>query len=102
MNEKINIIPELFDLEMKEKTREDVLGHLVDMLEERDCVRSKFRDKILERERFYPTGLGFPGITIAIPHGDSACVKKSVIAVGRCKQKVEFFSMEDPDEPLMV
>ena len=102
MDEKIEVIPELFDLDMKEKTRKDVLEHLVDLLEEHDCVNGKFREKILERERVYPTGLSFPGITIAIPHGDSACVKKSVIAVGRCRQKVPFFSMEDPDESLMV
>lgn len=102
MNEIIEITPGLIDLELTQTDRTEALRYLVGLLEKQNYVPHEYMKKVVDREASYPTGLRFANIAIAIPHGDSECVLKSSIAVGRCKNKMAFHSMEEPSDLINV
>lgn len=102
MNERIEICEACIDLNVTLTNQEEVLKHLVGLLEKQNFVDSAYTGKILEREADYPTGLRFSKIAIAIPHGDPGYVKKSAIAIGKCVNKPEFGSMEDTAQKIPV
>ena len=80
MEEKIKICRECVDLNIMENTEQTVLRHLTGLMTAQGFVQEVYADKICEREREYPTGLQFPNIAIALPHGDSSYVETSAIA----------------------
>ncbi|MEA4895381.1 MAG: PTS sugar transporter subunit IIA [Oscillospiraceae bacterium] len=102
MSDEIKITEECIDLNVTAANREEVLEHLVALLEKQGFVDTEYTKKILEREKNYPTGLCFSKIKIAIPHGDPQYVNESSIAIGRCINKPMFGSMEDPSEQVGV
>ena len=83
-------------------TREEALTIMSNKLLSMGYVKDSFPAAILERERFYPSGLPMEGHKIAIPHTDAEHVHKSVILFARLAQPLEFSSMGDPDEKLEV
>lgn len=102
MSEKIDICEACIDLNVTATSREEVLKYLVGLLVKHGFVNSAYTNMILEREVNYPTGLRFPKIAIAIPHSDPNYIKKSAIAIGRCKNKPMFGMMEDPTQQIGV
>jgi PTS system galactitol-specific IIA component len=102
MSEEIKISEECIDLNVTAANRQDVLKHLVVLLQKQGFVDSIYTEKILKREESYPTGLCFSKIKIAIPHGDPLYVNESSIAIGRCANKPMFGSMEDPAQQIGV
>lgn len=90
------------DLSVSQTDRESVLRHLAGLLAREGFVDNAYGDKIVEREASYPTGLPFPDMTIALPHGDPAYARRSAVAIGRCLKPVPFHSMEDPDDEVEV
>ena len=83
-------------------SKEEALAVMSNMLLERGYVKESFPDAILEREKYYPSGLPMEGHKIAIPHTDAEHVNKSVILFARLAQPLEFSSMGDPDEKIQV
>ena len=102
MSKQFEISENCVDLALPGGDREEVLRHLTSLLAGQDFVDPVYAEKILEREAACPTGLAFPHMTIAIPHGDPAFVKHASVAIGRCSTPTVFYSMEDPDQPLQV
>lgn len=65
-------------------------------------VGSEYIDRVLEREREYPTGLSLEGgINAAIPHADADGVFRTGLALGVIRQGVGFREMVSKD-PIRV
>ncbi|KOF58274.1 hypothetical protein AGR56_00160 [Clostridium sp. DMHC 10] len=74
---------ELINLNLKGKTKKEVILELVKMLKDQGKIDSisGFAEDVFERENQCTTGFGK---MIAIPHGKSSYVKESCVAIGKC------------------
>lgn len=81
----------IIDLELEGKTKDEVLHNLSKRLLEAGYIDSveNFVKDIYVREAEGPTGMGNH---ISIPHGKSKAVNKIGIAIGRCKEMVQWES----------
>lgn len=102
MSEKIEINARSADLDLSCQNREEALRYLAGLLAKQGFIDAGYVSKVIEREKSYPTALQFESIAIAIPHGDAESVSISSIAIGRCREKMLFHSMEDPTETINV
>lgn len=82
------------NLDLKAKTKHEVLCVLTDMLyaEGRITSKAQFLEDVYLREKEGVTGVGGG---VAIPHGRSASVLKSSIAIGRCREPVEWETLDE-------
>ncbi len=82
--------------EMKATERWAAIVELIDLLVQKNRVRTSDRDSILaalrQREETMSTGIGFG---IAIPHASSNCVSEVVAAFGRSSTGIEFDSLDN-------
>ncbi len=83
------------------KTKEEALAKLTDLLFESGALSDKdaFLKDVLDREAVSTTGIGNG---IAIPHGKSANVKETTVAIGRLENEVEWESVDDKPVKLIV
>lgn len=83
------------------KTKEEALSKLTDLLFESGALSDKdaFLKDVLDREAVSTTGIGNG---IAIPHGKSANVKETTVAIGRLENEVEWESVDDKPVKLIV
>lgn len=83
-----------FDVEWG--TKEEVIRHLVDALDQNGYLSSKeeYLAAVMEREKISPTGFE---AGLAIPHGKSTAVKKAAFAVARLKNKMADWESIDPN-----
>lgn len=83
-------------------SQEDVFKFLTDKLFNKNLVKPEFFQKIVERERQFPTGLSINGFGVAIPHTDSIFVNKSQIAYVSLKEPVIFKEMGNSTTEIKV
>ncbi|AQT85771.1 PTS system, fructose subfamily, IIA component [Paenibacillus larvae subsp. larvae] len=85
---------DLINLELGTKTKEDTIDALASLMVEKGYVHEKedYVHEVLEREKRGLTGIGQ---SIAIPHGKSASVTRTCIAIGRTSNDLEW---EAPDQ----
>ncbi|EFR93177.1 PTS sugar transporter subunit IIA [Listeria innocua] len=95
------ISPALVNLELQATTKLEVIEELTDLLVETGAVVDKkaFIADVLYREEEGKTGLGEG---VAIPHGKSASVTNTCIAVGRTKTPVEWESLDDKPVNIII
>lgn len=95
------ISPELVNLELQATTKLEVIEALTDLLVGNGAVKDKeaFISDVLYREEEGKTGLGEG---VAIPHGKSASVTNTSIAVGRTKTPVEWESLDDKPVNIII
>ncbi|HWQ78646.1 MAG TPA: PTS sugar transporter subunit IIA [Anaerovoracaceae bacterium] len=79
---------------------EEVITLLSELARDRNYVNEIFKEKILEREREFPTGLPME-VPIAIPHVHDGCLE-SFFSVAVMKRPVAFQSMDGSEEPVMT
>lgn len=84
---------DLILLDYEANSKEEVLKHMTNILEEKGYVKDTFYENLIKREGVYPTGLKANDIEIAIPHTDSIHVKKGAIFFARLKNPVIFKEM---------
>ncbi len=74
--------------------KNEALDKMADVLYKSGALTDKkaFMDDVMERERVSATGIGNG---IAIPHGKSANVKETTVAVARLMDSVEWESVDD-------
>lgn len=65
-------------------------------------VTSEYKQKVLEREEIYPTGLPTEPYGIAIPHCDPDFVNENTISVATLKEPIEFNVMGSDKEKIDV
>ncbi len=81
------------------ESAQDAIQKLGKLLLEAGYIKAEYIEAVMEREKNFPTGIALAGAAIAIPHATPAGnVLKDGIAAARLANKVEFHSMEDPDD----
>ncbi|GAB6138761.1 PTS sugar transporter subunit IIA [Halanaerobaculum tunisiense] len=100
--ENIIIDQDLIKLGVNKEKKEDMLKLLSDSLLEKGLVKESFYEAIINREKKNPTGLKGRHTNFALPHTDANHVNKTAIAIATLDNSVEFYSMEDSDEKVMV
>lgn len=82
----------LVDLNVKQKTKEEVIRYLTELAikEGRVNEAEKYVEAVLNREKEYSTGMGFG---IAIPHGKSSAVIEPFLCFGKV-DSVEWKSLD--------
>lgn len=89
-------------LDVEGTTFEEVLKNVNESLVQRGKVKDSFYNAVLEREKQFPTGLEFPGYSIAIPHTDSVHVNTNSIVVVKPKNSITFRDMGTNSKDLEV
>lgn len=81
-------------LHLKSDTKESALRELTELLYKSGALTDKdaFLNDVLTRESISTTGIGNG---IAIPHGKSANVLETTVAIGRCEKQLEWESVDD-------
>ncbi|GCD12973.1 PTS sugar transporter subunit IIA [Clostridium tagluense] len=84
----------LIKLELKSKTKEDVIKEMVTILDRDGKLLDvdKYLQAVLDRETEFSTGIG---MGIAIPHGKSSGVKEPALVFGRSVDGIDYQSMDD-------
>ncbi len=87
------INPNAVDLNMDAHNKEEALARLCELLEKDGSVTSAelFKKDVYFRESEGHTGIGDG---VAIPHGKSETVLKTCIAIGRCKEPIEWETID--------
>ena len=88
------LMEENVNLDLNAGTKEEVFTQMTRMLYENGVIREEqpFIDELVHREAEGVTGIGDG---IAIPHGRSAVVNRSVIAIGRTRTDVSWETFDD-------
>lgn len=61
-----------------------------------DYVVPDFAQKVVGREKNFPTGLVLPAMNIGIPHTEAENVHKTVVSVATLDHQIKMHSMIDP------
>jgi len=90
------ITPNLIDIDLRVKNKDDAIHTLSERLKENGIINSAegFFEAVKERESLTTTAVGFG---VAIPHARSQYVNMPGIAIGRC---TEFQWDEETDQPV--
>jgi len=90
------ITPNLIDINLRVKNKDDAIHTLIERLKKNGIINSAegFFEAVKERESLTTTAVGFG---VAIPHARSKHVNKPGIAIGRC---VNFQWDEETDQPV--
>lgn len=92
----------LIQLDVDAATADEAILHMADTLYRLGYVKEDYAQRVLTREKEYPTGLIGQGLGIAIPHTDPECVIKPAVCVLIPKEPVKFMMMGTKDEPVMA
>ncbi len=92
---------ERIDLKVSAQTKKEALEKLTELLDRSGALTDKaaFLGDVLRREEISTTGIGNG---IAIPHGKSASVAETTVAIGRLENAVEWESVDDKPVKLVV
>ncbi|MCL2185534.1 MAG: cation:proton antiporter [Treponema sp.] len=92
---------ELFTLDLKSETKEDVITELVDILYKADKLsdRDAVLADVLEREKSMSTGMEFG---IALPHGKTDGILETTVVVGISKAGINFDSIDGEPSHLFI
>lgn len=86
-SEDIDFVPEILVFKEKFFSRDSLLDFLIDIFEEKKFIYHDYRCSVKNRELLSSTGFGEG---VAIPHGNPALVKKSVVAILLNQNPVEW------------
>lgn len=83
-------------------SKEEVIEFMSNKLLEKKRVKKTYPQRVLEREKDYPTGLEIGDINVAIPHCDYQHVNIKSVCIATLKNPVVFHKMDDPSEEVEV
>jgi PTS system galactitol-specific IIA component len=95
----LHTCPAMVVTDCEAESDEEVIALLSELARERNYVNEVFKEKILEREREFPTGLPTE-VPIAIPHVHDGCLE-SFFSVAVMKKPVAFQPMDGSEAPVM-
>lgn len=93
---------DLIFLNLEINNQENLLKYMAKELKIVGNVNEEFVEKVVEREKEFPTGLPIEEIGVAIPHSDVEYVNRPAIAMAVLKDTVGFYSMEDSNQIIPV
>lgn len=96
------VSPLLITLNATYRSREDFFTHSHQELYIQQYVTDAYFDKVVAREKEYPTGLATDGLNIAIPHTDPQYIRKPFIAITHLATPLRFTVMGTTDEEIDV
>ncbi len=91
---------ELIYTDLHPSTSDELFDMLNDDLTHKGYIQTTWLDAIVEREKAYPTGLGFDTVGIAIPHTDPIHIQKPYIALVKLEKPVVFEFMAGAGDPV--
>lgn len=88
-------------------SQEEVFSEIGQILVDRDLVTEEFPEKLMEREKEYPTGLDLTVViegsdNVAIPHTEIEYAKSKHIVFVKLENELTFHNMIKPEEELPV
>lgn len=85
--------PSRIRVPLQAKDKEGVLRELVDLLVQQDggAARDDILGAILERERQFPTGIGYG---VAVPHGKTPALSSVFVVAGTAAQPVPYETID--------
>ena len=89
---------DLIYLDVDLTTAEEIIQFAAEKLYEKGYVREGYAERVLEREKIYPTGLIGKGPGIAIPHTTADYAIRPAVCVIVPKQPVTFMMMGNSGE----
>lgn len=94
-------------LYMKVAQQNELFINIANLLEEKQIVRSSYKNALLDREKLYPTGLDMVSLgknlpNVAIPHADVIHNLVEKIVVVKLEKPVLFHNMLLPDQEVEV
>ena len=99
---KFKFVPELVMTNLSANDSSDAIHKLGKLLTSQKYVSETYTEKVIEREKEYPTGLPTKGPAIAIPHSFDEGINGNHVAIGVLEKPVKFHSMEDIDAEVDV
>ena len=84
---------DLINLNMQFNNRHDVLSFLADTLISKGYAKANYKEKILEREEVFPTGLIVNNIGVALPHTDKEYVNSDKVSLLTLEKPIVFKEM---------
>lgn len=99
---EFKFVPDLVKINLVADNQKQVIHELSNLLVKNNCVSEDYADKVLEREKEYPTGLQTKGPAIAIPHAFDDGINGNHVAIGVLSEPVLFNNMEDIDLQVKV
>ncbi|MDZ7838374.1 MAG: PTS sugar transporter subunit IIA [Actinomycetota bacterium] len=84
------------------KNPAEVFDCVAPVLIQKGIVEPGFKERLMQREEEYPTGLDTESMGIAIPHVGRCMVKKEALAVVICNHPVTFRKMGNPSQKIQV
>ena len=91
MNKIINV--NVMDLHLEKNNKDAVIEYMADLMNQdgRLTDKEEYIKAVKERETAFTTGIGFG---IAIPHGKSDGVKVPTVSFGKCKEGLDWQSVD--------
>lgn len=83
----------LICLNVNVSSAEEAIKHMSGILLKNGYVKEGYEEKVIEREKIFPTGLKGKKLALAIPHTDPEYVIKPAVCVIVPQQKVSFGMM---------
>lgn len=80
----------------------DCFAFLYHELLKQGLVDTAYFDKLIDREKRYPTALEMGSLNIAIPHVDFISKKESKISLVTLKTPLSMYKMENPSQEIPV
>lgn len=92
----------IININMDCTTKEEFFKEIHNKVFSLGYVTENFGEKVLEREKVFPTAVNLEEYGACIPHTDAEYIKEQFIAVCTFKDEVIFNSMEDENEEVKV
>ncbi len=99
-SDRLAIETDLIVTGMEAKDRWEAITALAAILKAKDYVRETFCDKVMEREREFPTALPTSPVAVAIPHTWVEHCIRPAVAVGILKRPIPWIEMATLDHVL--
>jgi fructose-specific phosphotransferase system IIA component len=84
----------VIDLHLEGSNKDAVMEYMADLINQdgRLTDKEEYIKSVKEREATFTTGIGFG---VAIPHGKSDAVKVPTVAFGKCREGMDWQSVDD-------
>lgn len=92
MEKIINV--NVIDLHLKSSNKDAVMEYMADLINQdgRLTDKEEYIESVKAREATFTTGIGFG---VAIPHGKSDAVKVPTVAFGKCREGMDWQSVDE-------
>lgn len=77
------------------RNQKEVFNIIYEEAFKNDYVKEEFLERIIDREKSYPTGIELSNYSVAIPHTDAELINEQFISIAVLREPVSFNLMDD-------